>query len=870
MESKSRARATSPALWLAPLVLALQACGFPAPEACALACGEQGACPGGFECQASSQLCVPVGTREACLSEVAQPNQPDQATDGALSGASSGGTDAIDAGPATMGAGGAPDLPESGVDAGAKVPARELGIAVDSMPPGLCSGSELHPALRASGGVSPYAWQLVTAPEGVALSSESGSEVQLAGVPQESGSIVVALEDGAGDVSSLVLEVFESPRLIGSLPALCAGQAYAAPLLASGGNSDDYVWSAQLVPAAGSPGSLAELGLSLQGATLSAEASAPIAEQSAARVALAVRDAHCSSAPLEVELEVRPADSAECPSVQLSTPPDALPDACLGNFYAEPLTAAGGEPPYLWSALSVPPGLHFDAESALLSGVPEGDGVLELQLSDQRGRTLQRRYELHARERCWLAYLASEPVPRLELVDPVLLERQPESARRELPEQGADPVLDFQFSPDGRFIAYRIASAAGSARLELASVAGAEAQALELGGAVGAYAWSPDSATLAVAYTRAQQPRLGGVDVAGGGRLLESRAVAGVPSRLSWYDATHVALLTPDPEVSSLYWLSTAERSADGYSAPVAHADVGFSPAAQPIAGAGGVFVSDPGSNSLEFFPSTGEAPSAQASAAVVAPSGAFVGLARDGALQVFRPLQSSALADPASVPFASAAGCDSLLAWGQVRQRIACAASVEGAAALALFEVGSDGALSSSTLPLAGLGASGQRRAFSQSGRWFAAASADRLVVVNTSGRTRLWGAVPNTLLGTAPGALVFSPDESSLLIGAGNALELLDLTADAPAPRQLSASALGGGGGCSERFLDGQWCGSTALDAAPVWSSDSRWVAFPTALGTLELIDVRPGAESAPALAPDSACSEACRSANSARFQP
>src|SRR4029079_18447570 len=118
-------------------------------------------------------------------------------------------------------------------------------------------------------------------------------------------------DDGEGNVSSLELEVYESPRLLGSLPALCAGQAYAAPLLASGANSQDYVWSAQLVPTAGAPRSLAELGLSLQGATLSAEASAPIAEQSAVRVALSVRDAHCSSVPLEAELAVMAADSAE-------------------------------------------------------------------------------------------------------------------------------------------------------------------------------------------------------------------------------------------------------------------------------------------------------------------------------------------------------------------------------------------------------------------------------------------------------------------------------------------------------------------------------------------------------------------------------
>jgi hypothetical protein len=862
------------------LVLATQACGFPAPQACALACGEQGACPGGFECQSSSQLCVPIGTKEACLSGAVGSEQPEQSTGGAVAEASTGaagGANSTEANPApAAGSAGADDSEgPPGVDradAGGDGPAfDELSIALDSAAPGSsCSGAELSRTLRASGGESPYTWRIVTAPEGIELSAGSGDEVQLAGVPDEPGSIIIEIEDGPGNVSSLELEVFESPRLLGSqLPALCAGQAYAAPLLASGGNSADYVWSAQLEPAAGLPRGLAELGLSLQGATLSAEASAPIGGQGSARIALAVRDAHCSSAPLEAELQVLPADSAECPSLHLSTPPDALPDACLGSFYAEEWTAAGGEPPYLWSAVSLPPGLHFDAESALLSGVPEGDGVLELQLSDDRGRTLSRSYELHVRERCWLAYIASEPAARLELVDPVLLERQPESARRELPADGTEPVLDFQFSPDGRYLAYRVASSAGPVRLELLSVADGETQALELGGAVGAYAWSPDSATLAAAFTSAQQPRLGGVDVAGGGRVLGSRVVAGVPSELSWYDAAHVALLTPDPELSSLLWLATAERSADGYALPVAHVEAGFSSSARLMDGAGGVFVSDRESGLLEFFASDGSAPSAHSSAAVVAPSGAFVGLAREGALQVFRPSLPSAPGDPASVPLASAAGCESLLAWAPDRERIACAASFEGNGQLALFELGNDGAPSSSALSLGAVVANGQRRAFSQSGRWFAAASGDQLYVLNTSGRPRLWATVSSAVLGTVPGTLSFSPDDSFLLIGAGNALELLDLTAEPAPPRQLSASALIDSG-CNERFLDGQWCGSATLGSEPFWSSDSDWVAFRSVLGTLELVEARHAAEPARSLSPDSACSEGCRSGSSARFQP
>ena len=140
---------------------------------------------------------------------------------------------------------------------------------------------------------------------------------------------------------------------------------------------------------------------------------------------------------------------------------------------------------------------------------------------------------------------------------------------------------------------------------------------------------------------------------------------------------------------------------------------------------------------------------------------------------------------------------------------------------------------------------------------------------MLSTAGDPRLWTTVPSALLGTTPGALAFSPDDSFLLIGAGNALELLDLRADPVAPRLMSASALIEGE-CNERFLDGQWCGGAALGSEPFWSSDSDWIAFRSVLGTLELMEVTRAAEPARSLSPDSACSEACRSGSSARFQP
>jgi hypothetical protein len=884
------------ALWVVPIALASQSCGFPSPEACALECGVQNACPGGFECQLASHRCVPPGVQEICLGTLvgaAEPangpalgdtgsnddEQPDAATGASIAPGSAGGT-TLPPGSETGGTAGASGAGPSAGGAGGSPPAvNELVIIPATEPASACSDVALARPLQASGGRAPYAWRILQAPPGLQLSGASGAEVTLEGVPVEPGTVIVELQDSAGATArSEALSVHESPRVTSAqLPSVCAGQPYSAVLLASGGNADEYGWSAEIVPAVGLPRSLAELGLSLQGATLSAAESAAIEESAPFAVALRVRDALCSSSERVLEVEVVPGDAEACPRIRIVDPPalDELPAACRGNAYAEALTVDGGEPPFLWSALAVPPGLHFDAESATLSGVSEGDGVLAVEVTDGNARSVEKRYEVRARDACWLAYVASEPSPaRLELVDARLLERQPTNARRELPEQvGPEGVFDFQFSPDGRFIAYRLGLDASSARLELAELAGGEVHAIELGGAVGAYAWSPDAAALAVAFTRARQPRLGGLLVEGV-QPLGSVPLAGLPSELVWTDGTRLATLTPDPELPELRWLVTTEREEASFAPPLAHTEVSFSARAQLIAGAGGVFAAEPAAERLEFFASGGEPVVSHAAEALVSPSGAFAGLSRAGALQLYRGLDPSTAAQ---TPFLQAPGCSSLLAWASGRDRIACTAEQNGAAALALFDVRAPvpsllEPLGRAVLPAA-IVASGRRRALSASGRWLALASDEQLYIVRSDGQgARLWASLPSSELGTRPGALVFSPDESWLLIGAGNSLAVLDLQQPAASVHPLSTSALVDDT-CSERLLEGrgQWCGRDS-DPGLAWSGASDQLAFRSVLGTLELLDLsrlRDG-EVAASLAPDSACSEACRSGESFRFQP
>jgi hypothetical protein len=221
------------------------------------------------------------------------------------------------------------------------------------------------------------------------------------------------------------------------------------------------------------------------------------------------------------------------------------------------------------------------------------------------------------------------------------------------------------------------------------------------------------------------------------------------------------------------------------------------------------------------------------------------------------------------------------VLAWASARDRIACADERGGTNQVVFFDL--PGTAGGSLNELPGLSEeyvyasgehSGRRRAFSPSGRWFAFASDANLhVVAIEDGVPRLASTLPSAALGTPPGALAFSPDEAFLLIGAGNVLGWIELERGQRGFAQLSASALVNDF-CSERFSDGErsWCGAPARAPELSWSSDSNQIAFRSSLGTLQLIDVslaRTGRVGAP-LAPDGACSEACSSSASARFQP
>jgi hypothetical protein len=770
--------------------------------------------------------------------------------------------------------------------------APKLSVVVGSVE-SACSGEAFEQRLRASGGEPPYAWRLVEAPAGVD-GVVDGGELELSGVSNESGSVLVEVRDAAGQAAQAeALVIRERPQITTErLPALCADAAYAALLEASGGDSDAYAWSAALVSGEELPATLAELGLALDGEVLAGELLEPDVE-GRIQIVLQVSDGVCSSPKVTLELEVVSGGSDECPEIVLAdgTGGEALPPPCLGNGYLEALAVQGGEPPYTWRALAAPPGLFFDPDTATVEGVAESDGTLVVEVTDGNARSVQKRYLVDTRDSCWLAFIASEPGPaRLELVDARLLQRQPALARRALPsEPSPDAVLDFEFSPDGRFIAYQLGQAPSLRRLEIARVLDGQARAVDVPGSVDAYAWSPNAATLAVAFSNGAGSFLGGVDVSGvdtslaavgaplsGVRRLDASAAPPTASAPVWFGTGQLGYLGLDADAPERRRLVTSTLGASGFAEASPRAELSFSSGAALLGAAPGLFVADPESALHQFFPSGGAVAVPHGPGAVFTERGDHVALAQGGALGFFEPGSPSAA--PAA-PRIAVPECSALLSWDAASDRVACLdARLPGS--LGVFQLLSDEPRAIELAPrraadrLAPGDTAGRRRVFSPGGGWLAVAGDEALAVLRLDGgASERVLTLPTSELGTRPGALVFSPDERRLLVGAANSLGLVSLDAKTPALLPLSSSALLDEF-CGEDFVNGasEWCGAASHAPSLAFSRGSDLVAFRSALGTLAVIDVsgaRDGEIGEP-ISPDSTCSEACTSGQSAVFQP
>ena len=254
-------------------------------------------------------------------------------------------------------------------DAGAQTASRALTLAVraalsitTASLADASAGTAYTQTLNATGGSPPYAWSIAsgTPPDGLSLNGSTGV---LSGTPRSPGSaaFTVQVRDSAGVQATRAYSIATAAGLtITAAPVLpqgAVGGAYEQPIAAAGGRTP-YTWS---VTAGAVPG-----GLSLNPSTgvLSGRPTASGQFEFTVRAT----DAGGAAATKAFTLSI-------AAGLIISTAP-GLPDGVPGAPYAQPLSAAGGVPPYAWSitAGSLPPGLQLDPASGMIGGQSGGRG----------------------------------------------------------------------------------------------------------------------------------------------------------------------------------------------------------------------------------------------------------------------------------------------------------------------------------------------------------------------------------------------------------------------------------------------------------------------------------------------------------------
>jgi WD40 repeat protein len=542
-----------------------------------------------------------------------------------------------------------------------------------------------------------------------------------------------------------------------------------------------------------------------------------------------------------------------CRSNGLEIQPCPLPAPCLGEAYDVQLTVTGGTAPYVWAA-SASEGLSVSTTGRVI-GVAQASGELAVHMSDAAGLTLEQTLSFEPRRSCWFAYTAAEASTQgsVELFDPILSAGLPERGLklpRDLP--AGERALDFQFSPDGHFLAVRVMDLSGVSRLELFEAPGwREREFLSSApGNIQGYAWSPDSSALAMTTREGASDFLTGVRVSSGpegaSTITPLPAVpfpVPVDSAPLWFGADRVAFhgqwLDADPDSSRIYHtrltangfevIATRIGSYSQSSLRLTARGEGFFAVVQFMDLPAVVDFLYPIPGGLAFTP--------HASDVALAPSSGHVARAiPPNQLVVTRGSEDQPSEDGLGLrTLAVAQGCEFLLAWSSQSERLACVTSGEPGGSIRIFDLDApSGSLDSpgiveGTYSYDEISASLRRRAFSTTGRWFAFSTGPELFVVDVS-RERYLVDTPARF--TPPGSdvaeLSFSPDERQLLQHQGNTLWLHTLE---PASEPATVSLLlPGTPGCSEVGSAINWCGTTGETAGLMWSADSRAAAYRT----------------------------------------
>lgn len=245
---------------------------------------------------------------------------------------------------------------------------KNFSLTIDALPLAITTdtlfsatvGLPYSQTLLANGGTPPYKWSTNSdqLPSGITLDANTGT---LSGTPQAAGTFtftVQVADSAGGTVSRSLTLVVNVPRLTivtGSpLPAGTVGVAYAQTLAAIGGTAP-YTWS---VTAGALPGLTLDPSGSLSGTPT---------DPGTFNFTVQAKDSAGQTGTKSFNLTINPGPLTITTSVQ-------LPDGVLGQPISQTITAAGGAPPYTWSANGLPDGLSIDSASGIISGSASAGG----------------------------------------------------------------------------------------------------------------------------------------------------------------------------------------------------------------------------------------------------------------------------------------------------------------------------------------------------------------------------------------------------------------------------------------------------------------------------------------------------------------
>ncbi len=548
------------------------------------------------------------------------------------------------------------------------------------------------------------------------------------------------------------------------------------------------------------------------------------------------------------------AGAQSCPGCSIE--PRHPLEPCQGRPFKVSLKMSGGVPPYQWQLTPQPPGWSLAIEPTAsdvgilrAEAVGAEDHTVTVTVTDVEGRQQTKTLPFKARTTCWFAHTAvGETGAELFLLDP--LAEEPE--RVKLAHNVG--VVDFAFSPDGRFLAYRFGPGQ-SKRLALVELATLEEQLLNFNeDEVLQLAWSPDSTMLAAAFRANNKTYLGAARLPAPGSedspVELTPTLAFVESELSWvgtrFVVYHAAMIVPDAENLEDVFVGDdnplgfrtaffAELLPSGFSAQ--HATVGtFDPDLSIQTTSDGFYAITAGPP-FTHFTALPEDTTPHWSISLIAPSGAYTAVLEESSL-AFQAATDGFVSAPAATSKAGET-CPQLLAWSTGTERVACVADVNTSGTqgeLRFFTLAANSSeLELQTLPLpaqVGYGTAAAQetaRSFSPSGRFFA------FTRVTAEQTYLLWTDVSaqNLVLNGGIGIeheveppitrLAFSADERFLALQRGSRLAVQSLTTSEIV---VLDKGLPVGERCTEEFPNApaKHCAYTDRVAALRWAADSR----------------------------------------------